>query len=198
MDSGDVFPLNIDLSELVRRSVATLYSHLVTRPTGQALRLGIESQIGEVQSPCLSILDFHQVAILDYSCADEAVAKLLRRYVGGGDEPEVYFVARGVMERHLEAIGAVLARHGLALVAQLDNGATELLGPVSEEERRVWRGLQARSGAMAGDLSRDLRSPADLITETLESLARRRLVLRRGEPPAAYFALSALLPPALP
>ena len=78
---GPVVPsFCFDLSTLVRRSVASLYSHLVTRPTGQALRLGIESQICELGTPCVSVLDFSQVAVLDYSCADETVAKLLKRY----------------------------------------------------------------------------------------------------------------------
>src|SRR5690606_34547844 len=75
-----VVPLRFDLSDLVRRSVASLYSHLVTRPTGQALRIGIESQIAELGAICVSILDFTQVIVLDYSCADETVAKLLMRY----------------------------------------------------------------------------------------------------------------------
>ncbi|NIQ53719.1 MAG: hypothetical protein GWN71_09965, partial [Gammaproteobacteria bacterium] len=68
---GPVVPLRFDLSDLVKRSVATLYSHLVTRPTGQALRLGIESQISELGALCLTVLDFSEVVVLDYSCADE-------------------------------------------------------------------------------------------------------------------------------
>ena len=36
-----VVPFSFDLSTLVQRSVASLYSHLVTRPTGRALRLSV-------------------------------------------------------------------------------------------------------------------------------------------------------------
>ena len=36
-----MIPYSFDLSSLVKRSVASLYSHLVTRPTGRALRLGL-------------------------------------------------------------------------------------------------------------------------------------------------------------
>src|SRR5688500_20128594 len=75
-----VIPVAFNLSTLVQRSVASLYSHLVTRPTGQALRLGIESQIGELGNFCVSVLDFSNVIVLDYSCADEVVAKLIQRY----------------------------------------------------------------------------------------------------------------------
>src|SRR5688500_15443890 len=104
---GSVVPLRFDLSELVQRSVATMYSHLVTRPTGRALRIGIESQITELGALCISVLDFRQVVVLDYSCADETIAKLLQRFQQP-DRPQVYFVARGVSERHREPIEAVL------------------------------------------------------------------------------------------
>ena len=94
-------PVSIDLHSIVRRSVASLYSHLVTRPTGRALRLGIESQIVELGDRCLSVLDFKQVVILDYSCADEAVAKLVLRYLEEDRPADAYFVARGVSDHHL-------------------------------------------------------------------------------------------------
>ena len=97
---GHVIPFSFDLSSLVQRSVASLYSHLVTRPTGRALRLGIESQIGEIGSVCLSVLDFTQVVVLDYSCADEAVAKLIQRYQAADRPADAYFVARGLGEQH--------------------------------------------------------------------------------------------------
>ncbi|MGH7483897.1 MAG: hypothetical protein ACRELV_17240, partial [Longimicrobiales bacterium] len=172
---GPMQPLRFDLSEMVRKSVATLYSHLVTRPTGQALRLGIESQIGEVGSPCVSILDFRQVVVMDYSCADEAVAKLLRRYVREEAE-EVYFFARGVGERHIDTIDAVLVRHGLALVVQFDDDAIALLGPVSARELRVWEVVQAKGRARAAEVASDLRSPEADVDATLARLSRRRVL----------------------
>lgn len=193
----DVVPLSIDLSAMVRRSVATLYSHLVTRPTGQALRLGIESQIGEVRGPCLSVLDFRQVVIMDYSCADEAIAKLLQRYLVGKDVDEVYFVARGVGERHLDTIDAVLERHGLALVAELEDAVVELLGPVSEREQELWSELQRRGRAAPASLAGPTAEVAE-VERVLDALAERRLVLRAAGTPVVYVALSSLLPPTAP
>jgi hypothetical protein len=40
-DGARLVPVRFDLSALVTRSVATFYSQLVTRPTGQALRLDL-------------------------------------------------------------------------------------------------------------------------------------------------------------
>src|SRR3712207_8382297 len=101
-----VSSLAIDLSQLHRRTVTSFYSNLVTRPTGRAIRMGVESQLAEVESGrrlCLSVLDFTQVCVLDYSCADEIVAKLLLRYAADERPSEAYFVARGLQEDHCEA-----------------------------------------------------------------------------------------------
>ena len=175
---GSVVPLRFDLSELVQRSVATMYSHLVTRPTGRALRIGIESQITELGALCISVLDFRQVVVLDYSCADETIAKLLQRFQHADRPCEVYFVARGVSERHREPIEAVLKRQGLALVAEMD-GESTLLGEVGPFEERVWRALEQLTHAGAPELMAVLSPAGDENLEgALGALERRRLIAR--------------------
>ncbi|MGH7474757.1 MAG: hypothetical protein ACRELD_00565 [Longimicrobiales bacterium] len=181
---------------MVQRSVATLYSHLVTRPTGQALRLGIETQIGEVGAPCLSILDFRQVVILDYSCADEAVAKLLQRYSRVDSPADVYFVARGIGERHLETIDAVLSRHDLALVAETEVQGMALLGPVPAPLRDAWTALERLTRADALTLGRELRVGSADAARSLRELVSRRVAIPGAGPEEPCLALSSLLPSA--
>ena len=181
---------SIDMSTLVRRSVASLYSHLVTRPTGQALRMGIESQLSELGDFCVSVLDFTQVIVLDYSCADEAVAKLILRYQREDRPAEAYFVARGVAEQHLEAIEAVLGRHNLALVADVEQLGFCLIGAVSEDERRTWNELQKLGYAPSMDIARHTAMTETDTATALTSLSRRRAVVRRAD---TYFSLSTLL-----
>lgn len=189
----DFVPFSFDLSVLVRRSVATLYSHLVTRPTGRALRLGIESQIGELGAACVSVLDFTQVVVLDYSCADEAVAKLLQRFLAADRPAEAYFVARGLGEQHRPPIEAVLDRHGLALVAEVQGTGFALLGRADPVEQQVWRVVE-RSGTIADDGVADAigleRAAAG---GALQALVARRLVLPEPSRPGAVRALSTLL-----
>jgi hypothetical protein len=185
-------PVSIDLHSLVRRSVASLYSHLVTRPTGRALRLGIESQIVELGDRCLSVLDFRQVIILDYSCADEAVAKLVLRYLGDDRPADAYFLARGVSDHHLDPIEAVLARHRLALVAEVDDVGFTLLGEVEPLERYAWLALQESGIASAAEIADRLHSDPAETSAALASLARRRTVIA-NESTSLYCALPALL-----
>jgi hypothetical protein len=63
-------PIQIDVGSLVQRSVATLYSHLVTRPTGRAVRQAIESLLADAGDTAFSLIDLSEVTVLDFSCAD--------------------------------------------------------------------------------------------------------------------------------
>jgi hypothetical protein len=194
---GHVIPFSFDLSSLVRRSVASLYSHLVTRPTGRALRMGIESHIGEIGSVCLSVLDFSQVVVLDFSCADEVVAKLIQRYQAADRPADAYFVARGLADQHRHPIDEVLNRHQLALVAEVD-GDFMLLGSATEVERTAWHGLQSLRLGSALEIATHLGTAGatvseDEVSDALDHLAERRVVLRR-DTPVAYFSLTMLLP----
>jgi hypothetical protein len=186
----NIVPLSIDMSAVVRRSVASLYSHLVTRPTGQALRMGIESQLSELGEYCVSILDFTGVIVLDYSCADEAVAKLILRYQRDDRPTEVYFIARGVAEQHLEPIEAVLSRHALVLVTEVVGSGYDLIGPLPEVERAAWTTVQELSSALPRDVAARVRCTESTAAEALEALANRRALARAG---ATYIALSSLV-----
>lgn len=191
MRSGEVVPIAFDLSTLVPRSVASLYSHLVTRPTGQALRLGIESQIRELGSFCVSVLDFSQVVVLDYSCADEVIAKLIMNYQRDERPNDAYFVVRGLAEEHTDPIEEVLIRHSLALVAEIEGGYV-LLGHASSLERDVWAELQKHGNAEPHEIARFAGHSDGATTDALNSLHQRRAVLRPANSPR-FYSLASLL-----
>ena len=186
-----VVPVAFDLSTLVPRSVASLYSHLVTRPTGQALRLGIESQIRELGSFCVSVLDFSQVVVLDYSCADEVIAKLIMNYQRDDRANDAYFVVRGLAEEHTDPIEEVLIRHQLALVAEIDGGYV-LLGHASSVERDVWAELQKHGNAEPHELARFVGYGDGQTADALYTLHQRRTILRPRNSPR-FYSLTSLL-----
>jgi hypothetical protein len=193
--SVTMVPCAIDLSALVQRSVASLYSHLVTRPTGRALRVGIETQIRELGACCVSVLDFRQVVILDYSCADEIVAKLIQRYSAPDRPAEAYFVARGLGDHHREPIEAVLLRHRLALVAEVGTAGFSLVGEVSPGERSVWAALQLVRSGSAEQVARALDGMQEEVETLLERLVERRTAVRSAGR-SHFVALTSLLGPA--
>lgn len=174
-----IAPLPIDLSHAARRSVTSLFSNLVTRPTGRAIRTGVESQIAEMEDAerqvTMSILDFSQVRVLDYSCADEIVAKLLLRYLGEERPAEAFFVVRNLQEHHVEAIEAVLERHGLLVVAVDDDGPVLLLGETDPVQRAVWDALVRRGRASRAELAEETGLAREVVTAALTHFYLKRV-----------------------
>ncbi|HSJ63976.1 MAG TPA: hypothetical protein VK922_08710 [Gemmatimonadaceae bacterium] len=185
---------HIDLGAMLRRTVCELYSDLVTRPTGAAVRTGIEQQLAELAGRTLTVIDFSRVGLLDFSCADEIVAKLLVRCQGwGGDRPhDAYFLLAGIRDLHIEPIEAVLERRALAVVAQPAAGHPDLLGSADGAERVVWAALDQLGRGTGPEIALVAgMAPADA-EPTLESLCDRRVIMRDA---AEYIALGAVARP---
>ena len=167
---------HIDLGSVLRQTLsATLYSNLVTRPTGRAVRTQIETLL-ESTERSLTVLDFTHVQMIDFSCADEVVAKLLMQH---GPNREAYFVFRGMTDDHWDAIESVLERHGLALVVERD-GNVELVGVLDERERLAFQALKRLGRAEAWELATELGESEAAMNKALDSMWRRRLIMRQG------------------
>lgn len=110
----------IDVHEVLQRQVSGVYADLVTRPTGRAVREDIERTIADGQAR-VTVIDFTGVGCVDYSCADEIVAKLLR-------DSRVILLLRGINDGHREAIEPVVRSAGLAVVLEGPDGALDVLG----------------------------------------------------------------------
>jgi anti-anti-sigma regulatory factor len=165
-------PIWIDVGEVLQRTVTSLYAHLVTRPTGRAVRLAIETQLQSAGERSLSLIDLSEVVIIDFSCADEVVAQLLEASHASRTH-EAFFVFRGVHEPHRDQIETVLERRGLAAVAETDPGVYQLLGRRSDGEDRMWGEIERRGLVDNEDLSAALPDGA-----SLTSLLERRLAFR--------------------
>ena len=108
---------HIDVHAVLQESVSGVYADLVTRPTGRVVRERIERAMATAQGAVtVARIDFTGVGCIDYSCADEIVAKLLR-------DRRAVVVLSGISDGHREAIEPVLAGHGLAaLIERRDGG----------------------------------------------------------------------------
>lgn len=181
---------HIDVSHVLRQTLSCeLFSNLVTRPTGAAVRTQIEALVADSRERSLTIIDFSHVGMIDYSCADEVVAKLLLRYVAAERQDlEAYFVFRGVTDDHWDAIETVLERHGLALVVEEANGV-KIVGMVNDGERRVWEKVYELGRTLPADLAMALGSAADVTEQMCASLHRRRLLMRLDD---AYVAVGGM------
>ena len=164
-------------------AVARLYQEfLVTRQTGRAVRDGIERLIAGRCGESLAVIDVRDVAVIDFSCADEVVAKLV---LGSELESRVagnrFVLVRGVREHHLDPVEGALRRRGLAVAAERATGEPVLLGSFEPESGAVWLELCRRGRVRAADLAAGLGIDSADCGRILEDLLRRRLVRRCGE-----------------
>lgn len=157
----------INVARVLREALATPYRILVTRATGALVRDRIELKL--TQSNChAAVLDFREVDLLDLSCADEVVAKLLR-------SGQAKFVAiAGLHEDLREQVHEVLEPQRLAVTVVHEDGAPELLGSVSEDARLAFMELRD-AGCTCAELARRLEWPADRAASALATLESLRL-----------------------
>jgi hypothetical protein len=171
---------HIDLSSVLRETVSCeLYSNLVTRPTGAAVRGAIERLLAETEGKAMTVIDLSQVSMIDFSCADEVIAKLLLRYAGDDAPSDVYFVFRGIGDDHWVAVEAVLHCHGLAVVLETADGFA-LAGPVTEREVRAWEAVRLLGPAPAIAVAQETGADHAETERMLEDLWRRRVLVKLG------------------
>lgn len=166
----------IRIGHLLREAVAAPYRNLVTRPTGAAVRTRIEERLA--RSNCLTaLLDFSEIELVDLSCADEVVAKLLQT-----GRTACFVVLQGLREDHHEAIDHVLTHNRLA-VAAVPPGSREprLLGWVPADARAAFACICDRGPLAVPDLARALGWLEGRSREALGQLALHRLVRPSGE-----------------
>lgn len=169
---------HIDLSSVLRQTLeCDLYSNLVTRPTGAAVRGQIEQMLSISGPRALTVIDFSHVSMIDFSCADEVVAKLLMRYAAANAPQDAYFLFRGVNEHHHDAIEAVLERHELVAALEADEGV-RLMGTLSEVEQQAWNAACELGAADAGAVASRMGCAAEIAEQALDTLCRHRVMMR--------------------
>jgi hypothetical protein len=168
----------IRLDHMLREATDMPYRNLVTRPTGAAVRHRVVSTLRGRDSLDAQ-LDFSHVGLVDFSCADEVVAKLL---VVAADLPLIRLVLLGVREDHAEAIEHALICHGLAVVAfEADTGIPRLLGAVSEDWQAAFTALRHFGRSTALPVAEKLAWDVSRARTALDELAGSRCLLAHND-----------------
>jgi hypothetical protein len=167
----------IRIGHLLRETASAPYRNLVTRPTGAAVRNRIEDALS--RSDCLTaLLDFSDIELLDFSCAEEIVAKLLLTQASG--EPR-FVVLRGLRDDQHDAIEQVLTHHRLAVAVLVAGGEPVLLGWALPDVRDAFACVCRLGRACAADLAGALGWPEPRASQALEALTLHRLVRPDGD-----------------
>ncbi|MFH1703929.1 MAG: STAS-like domain-containing protein, partial [Nitrospirota bacterium] len=150
------------------------------RPSGQVIRNRIEKDMENEKDGEIIALDFSKIGIIDYSCADEVVAKLISRLLSGeyGDK---YIILIGLNENQRENIEVALERKELAVMAQMKNGKKALLGNLNNYLKETLNLILKKGKITASDLSEYLKLPANTSGTRLLNLHKKRVVRRIEE-----------------
>lgn len=176
----------IKIDAVLREAVATPYRDLVTRPTGAAVRDRVMMVLRDSPAPDAQ-LDFSDVGLMDFSCADEIIAKLLVAFL---DHPRQRIRLSGIHDNHADAIEHALVRYDLVVVAcPLASNAPLLLGAAPSDWRAVFQALVGLGRTAAAPVAARLAWPEPRTTEALRGLARNRCVVAH---PDATFELGAV------
>jgi len=168
------------LYKLLKEELKNGSCDLVTRNSGQVIRERIERDIVKEDEGTVVRLDFSKIGIVDYSCADEIVAKLVSRLLSGeyGDK---YIVLTGLNENQKENLEVALERKGLAVMGRMKDGENVLLGNLNNYLKETLHVILTRGRITARELSDSLSLEANTSGTRLLNLHKKRLVKRVDE-----------------
>lgn len=155
-------------------------SDLVTRQSGQTIRERIEKEIQQERDGEIIALDFSQIGIIDYSCADEIIAKLISRLLAS-EYGNRYILLSGMNDNQKENIEVALERKDLAAMAELRNGDKVLIGNLNNYLRETLELIITKNKISAKDLSETMKLEANTSGTRLLNLHKKRLVKRSEE-----------------
>ncbi len=142
--------VDIDLGKLSQEQGAS--NNLVTRQTGRSVREMIEERLRSLGPRTMVTLDFSAVGIIDYSCADEVVAKLITR-LQGQEYGEKFLRLQGLDLTKRENIEVALERKRLCIVEVFDGGKLGLVGVLQPYLLETLRNLHERGSLTARHLA---------------------------------------------
>ena len=169
-----------NLYKLLKEELKNGSNDLVTRPSGQVIRERIERDIAGEGDGEVVALDFSKIGIIDYSCADEVVAKLISRLLSGeyGDK---YITLIGLNENQRENIEVALERKDLAVMAEMQDSKKILLGSLNNYLKETLNLILKKGRITAKDLSESMKLEANTSGTRLLNLYKKRLVKRVDE-----------------
>ncbi len=172
--------IKYNLYKFLKEELGNGSKDLVTRPSGEKIRLRVERDMGKEPEGAVVALDFSKIGIIDYSCADEIVTKLVSRLLSGeyGDR---YLMLAGLNENQKENIEVALERKDLAVMAEMKNGDRLVLGNLNNYLKDTLDFIVKKKKATSKELSDAKKVEANTSGTRLLNLYKKRLVKRIEE-----------------
>ncbi len=169
-----------NLYRLLKEELKNGSNDLVTRQTGQIIRDRIERDIAKESDRMVIAIDFSEIGVIDYSCSDEIIAKLMSRLLSGeyGDK---YIMLTALNENQKENIEVALERKDLAVIAEMRENGKILVGRLNNYLVETLDLIFQKGSITASELSDALKLPANTSGTRLLNLHKKRLAKRVSE-----------------
>ncbi len=171
---------NYDLTIFMREAMLNGSINLVTRETGAIIRERLERELIADTDPTVSFLDFSGVGVVDYSCADEVIAKLISRLLSGeyGDK---FIVLKGLSSNQMENIEVALERKKLAVLSLKEAGGWYIIGFLNNYLRKTLVSVMETGSITLRELAEEVGIGLNTGGTRLLNLYKKRLIWRSEE-----------------
>ena len=190
----------LSLKKLINGLLRNGAKEMTGRSRGIRVRGFIEKILREETGPLLVILDFSGIRSIDFSWADEVVAKIISR-LWSGEYGEKFLVLKGLNVSQVENISVALERKRLAaltsgsegwqIVGSLNNYLAHTLNQVMEKKHLTLKELSEEEGiGMNTSGTRLLNLYKKRLVVRMEGPATKKEEAHRGR----QFVYQSLLP----
>jgi len=150
------------------------------RSRGVRIREAIEKALGEAKGTLRVILDFSGIGAIDFSWADEVVAKMVSR-LWSGEYGEKFLLLKGLTPSQAENIHVALERKRLAVLTIGPEG-WEIIGSLNNYLIHTLNQVMKRKRLTLRQLSEEERIGMNTSGTRLLNLYKKRLVVRLEGP----------------
>jgi len=155
-------------------------TNLVTRETGTVIRERLERELITESEPTVAFLDFSGVGVIDYSCADEVIAKLISRLLSG-EYGDTFVVFESLSPNQMENIEVALERKKLAVLYLQEGGGWQVIGFLNNYLRKTLISVMEKGAITLRELAREGGIGLNTGGTRLLNLYKKRLIWRSEE-----------------
>ena len=166
----------LSLKKLTHTLLKNGSREMTGRSRGIRIREGLERILGEEKGSLCLVLDFSGMGPIDFSWADEVVAKMISR-LWSGEYGEKFLVLKNLSPSQAENIGVALERKKLAVLTTGAEG-WELIGSLNNYLIHTLTRVMKRNQLTLRELSEEEGIEMNTSGTRLLNLYKKRLVVR--------------------
>lgn len=166
----------IRFKDIIKEELRSNSLDLMTRQTGQRIFQHLENKIKQAKEGETVSLDFWGVGVIDYSCADEVIAKIVLRMIQNeyGDR---YLILQNLTPTQKENISVALERKNLAIIGlKSKDKSWEIMGTIDDYLLETLEIIMKNGSMSSSILRKKLKLELNTASMRLINLHKLRLV----------------------